>query len=203
MEQTGSVDCGVPGLESVKFGKIADDKVGIVRNECVKRREVLLKDFTGYWASEDGRIWRKKADVFREVRMFHSNFKDKKLRVHLRNVKGKDKCLYVHFLVLVAWKGYRGKAFWARHKSADLLDNKPCNLYWGVRPGASFWDILGGDDELTGLWLAKMSSISDVYEARKWNEKVLRKLSVGNRTRMMQDEGKWREWLKELFKSGD
>lgn len=163
----------------------------VVTDDNLRRREIRLNFLHNYFASADGRIWKKReitkynSGVWREVTAAAGTGKHRSKQVNVRDKKGKMRKVSRAFLVLCAFRGYAGKWFYAAHLK-DRCDDSLGNLRWRFRITRtrknrrefifpSFFDLFEKDDAMLKEWMAELAKMPCPAEARCWNEKLMKR----------------------------
>lgn len=99
-----------------------------MKNDTIIRS---IPGFSGYYAENDGRIWRKRNGFLIECKQ--RNRQDGYRDIRVTDDAGKFGTRYVHRLVALAFHGVPGPGQEVRHLNGDPADNRPTNLAWGTR----------------------------------------------------------------------
>lgn len=199
----------ITGLMKIRVGETESGGWGYVKEEMIERRKIELQSFEGYYASRDGRVWKKSAGGFwKEIAASKITKGHKQNMVKLINHKGKHRKMPRCFLVLVAFTGHRGEWFKAVHRG-DKGDDCLKNLKWelkrlrinrrgmkgiSVQPG--FYDILDGNDKLIEKFNRKAETFDTVRQGRDWHDGAVKKYEQAANKKVVD----WSEFFNELFK---
>lgn len=91
-----------------------------------------IPGFPGYTVSDDGQVMGKRGRLLSPC-VAHSGH----LRVNLYT-KGRSQAMFVHRLVLLAFKGPRPDGQYCRHLNGVPTDNRLANLAWGTKSENTF-----------------------------------------------------------------
>lgn len=98
-----------------------------------------IPGFSKYRAGDDGSIWIYTDRSMRRVRVSLSSHGY--YRTMIRTDEGQPVSVYVHTLILLAFKGPRPEGLHCCHGNGDRTDNRPSNLRWDT-PGSNSADRL-------------------------------------------------------------
>lgn len=124
-----------------------------------------------YFADKSGIIYRQTKSGLRPLKTGFSNNRDKHLSVKLQKQDGGFMTYYVYYLILLAYKKYKGTCFRVSYIDGDNHNNSLSNLEQTLRSSICFWDVL--TDEEFNMWSNKISSIKFTPKIKKFNDKAL------------------------------
>lgn len=156
-----------------------------------------------YYVNESGEVYRKKNDYIQFIRPNPQNRNDKHIAVHLAVCSGREiinKHFPVRYVVLNAFKGYRGREYKCGFLDGNVRNVHNSNLFWMMKDlkGLSLFDILS-DNELK-IWEEVLKNIKDIVEIRNQHESWLRRYIEWDQQTVIFNKAEYYTTRREFFK---